>query len=692
MSYRLGVDVGGTFTDIVALDRSGRLALTKVPSTPRNLLDGIAAATTKVLELAGAAPADVERFIHGTTVATNAILERRGARAGLLTTEGFRDLLEIGRLRLSRLYDLDFERPSPLVPRRWRREIRERMNHRGEVVTPLDRDSAAAAIDRLLAEGVESIAVCFLHAYANPAHEAAVGAMIRERAPQVALTLSSEILPEMREFERTSTAVTNAYVMPVMERYLASLEGELRALDARAPLLIMQSNGGVMTAEGGRQRPVHVIESGPAAGVIATSALARAIGAPNALSIDMGGTTAKASIIEQYEIKRTGEFEIGGTMSQGSRLNKGGGFLLRVPAIDIAEVGAGGGSVVSVDGAGALHVGPRSAGALPGPVCYGQGGTEVTLTDANVTLGYLHPERLPSGLRLDAHRARRALAEQVAGRLGIEVADAAHGVYLLGCAGMARAVRAVTIERGRDPREFTLVAFGGNGPLFAAEMARSLEIGTILVPPAPGVFSALGLLEAEVEHHLVRTFLRPLFGTKPSEIGAAVAEMEQEAESLLRAEGSRAAVEIGRSIDLKYQGQSFELTVPLPASWTDEALRTLAVDFGREHERTYGHQAEGDPIQIVNLRLTARVLRPSDRPAIRLQEDRGARAGDRPAYFGPSHGTIATPVIVRAALDATPRPGPLLVDEYDATTLVPPGCAAHLDPHGNIVIATGGRA
>jgi N-methylhydantoinase A len=257
---------------------------------------------------------------------------------------------------------------------------------------------------------------------------------------------------------------------------------------------------------------------------------------------------------------------------------------------------------------------------------------------------------------------------------------------------MARAVRAVTIERGRDPREFTLVAFGGNGPLFAAEMARSLEIGTILVPPAPGVFSALGLLEAEVEHHLVRTFLRPLFGTKPSEIGAAVVEMEQEAETLLRAEGSRAAVEITRSIDLKYQGQSFELTVPLPAAWTDEALRALAVDFGREHERTYGHQAEGDPIQMVNLRLTARVLRPADRPPIRLREDRAARDGERRAYFGPAHGTIATPVVARAALDAADRPGPLLIDEYDATTLVPPGCAARLDPHGNIVITTGGRA
>jgi N-methylhydantoinase A len=690
MSYRLGVDVGGTFTDLVLVSPGGVARTRKVLSTTVNYAEAIVTGIRELSREAGIAPCDIGEIIHGTTVATNAILERRGARAGLLTTEGFRDLLEIGRLRLSRLYDLDFERPTPLVPRRWRREIRERMNHRGEVVTPLDRENAAAAIDRLLAEGVESIAVCFLHAYANPAHEAQVGAMIRERAPGLAFTLSSEILPEMREFERTSTAVTNAYVMPVMGRYITSLEGELRALEATAPLLIMQSNGGVMTAEGGRRRPVHVIESGPAAGVIATAALARAIGAPNALSIDMGGTTAKASIIEGYEIKRTGEFEIGGTMSQGSRLNKGGGFLLRVPAIDIAEVGAGGGSIVSVDGAGALHVGPRSAGAVPGPVCYDQGGLEVTLTDANVALGYLHPERLPSGLRLDAEKARRAVAEQIAAPLGIDVSDAAHGVYLLGCAGMARAVRAVTIERGRDPRDFTLIAFGGNGPLFAAEMARSLEIGTILIPPAPGVFSAIGLLEAELEHHLVKTFLRPLFGTKPSEISAAVAELERDAEALLSDEGHRAQVQIERSVDLKYQGQSFELTVPLPPAWTEEALRELAVSFGREHERTYGHQAEGDPIQMVNLRLTARVRRPADRRPLQLEVDDTARGGERRAYFGPAHGVIATPVLARGELAATPRPGPLLVDEYDATTLVPPGCAARLDAHGNIVITTGG--
>jgi N-methylhydantoinase A len=691
-SYRLGVDVGGTFTDLVLVAPDGRALTRKVLSTTANYAEAIINGTTALLAEAGLLPAAVGDVIHGTTVATNAILERRGARTGLITTAGFRDLLEIGRLRLARLYDLDFERPAPLVSRRLRLEVGERMTHVGEVVTALDRASVEQAVDRLAGEGVESIAVCLLHAYANPAHEQAVGAIVRARAPGLALTLSSDILPEMREFERTSTAVTNAYVMPVMARYLESLERELGRVGLPGPLLVMQSNGGVMTAEHGRRRPVHVIESGPAAGVIATAALARRIGEGNVISIDMGGTTAKASVIEGFEIKRTGEFEIGGSMSQGSRLYKGSGYLLRVPAIDIAEVGAGGGSIVSVDGAGALHVGPRSAGAVPGPACYGLGGTEATLTDANVCLGYLHPERLPSGLTLHADRARRVVSEQVGVPLGLGLSEAAHGVYLLGCAGMARAVRAVTIERGRDPQEFTLIAFGGNGPLFAAEMARSLEIATVLVPPAPGVWSALGLLEAEMEHHLVRTFLRPLAGLEPRDLVEALASLEREAESLLSAQGYGAdRVEIERSADLKYQGQSFELAVPLgPAAIGIDAISRLAEAFDKEHERTYGHKAEGDPIQIVNLRLTARVRRVTDvRRETRFIPGERARGGEREAYFGPGPGVIRTPVVGREDLDERPRPGPLLIDEYDATTLVPPGCPAHLDAHGNIVIDTG---
>jgi N-methylhydantoinase A len=687
--YRLGIDVGGTFTDLVLLAPDGRAVTRKALSTPPNYAEGILAGVRALLGDVGAAPAAVDEVVHGTTVATNAILEHRGARTGLLTTAGFRDVLEIRRLRMPRLYDLDFERPAPLVPRRWRREVEERMSAGGEIVRPLDRPSALAAIERLLAEGVESIAICLLHAYANPAHEQALAALVRERAPGAFLTQSSEILPEIREFERASTTVANAYVMPLMDRYLGRLEADLTALGAAGALLVMQSNGGIMTAAGARARPVHVIESGPAAGVIATAALARRLGAPNVISIDMGGTTAKASVIEGGQLTRTGECEIGGSVSQGSRLNRGGGYLLRVPAIDIAEVGAGGGSIVTVDAGGALHVGPRSAGAVPGPVCYDLGGTEVTLTDANVCLGYLHPERLPSGLALDAGRAREALEAQVARPLGLRWREAAHGVHLLGCAGMARAVRAVTIERGRDPRDFALVAFGGNGPLFAGEMARSLEIGRVLVPPAPGVFSAVGLLEAEVEHHLVRTFLRPLAAVKPGELAATLADLEREAEALLRAERHAGPVAIERAADLKYQGQSFELTVPVLPAWpAEEVPRRLAEAFGQEHERTWGHRAVSDPIQVVNLRLTARAASDRGRTAMRPAAAATPPGGTREAYFGPAHGLCPTPVIARADLDGTPRPGPLLVEEYDATTLVPPGCRAWRDPWDNVVITT----
>src|SRR6516164_4694212 len=594
---RLGVDVGGTFTDLVLVTQDGRVVTRKVLSTSSNYAEAIFAGIRDVLEEAGIAGDSVKELIHGTTIATNAIIERRGARTGLVTTEGFRDLLEIGRLRLMRLYDMDQERPPPLVRRRWRFEVAERLDHRGEVIHPLDRASLERAIAGIVAENLEAVAVCLIHAYANPAHERAVAASIRERLPKVYLTLSSDVLPEIREFERTSTTVANAYVMPLLDRYLSTLETGLETFDIRAPLLTMQSNGGVMTAARARARPVQLIESGPAAGVIGTAAMARRLGVANVISLDMGGTTTKASVIEEYEIRRSSEFEVGGPISRGSRLNKGGGYLLRTPAIDIAEVGAGGGSILAVDVAGALHVGPHSAGAVPGPVCYGNDGTAATLTDANVTLGYLAQDRLPSGLRLDAAKARGAISAQISSALGLPLEEAAYGAYLVGCAGIARAVRAVTIERGRDPRDFTLIAFGGNGPLFAAEMARTLEIGTVLVPPAPGVFSAVGLLEAELEHHLVRTLNAPLAELTEDDVESAFEALAEEARSLMRE-----PVVIDRAVDAKYAGQSFELTIQLPGPRAPVAA--IAEAFAREHERTYGHRADADPVQIVNVGLS----------------------------------------------------------------------------------------
>ncbi|MBV9378888.1 MAG: hydantoinase/oxoprolinase family protein [Alphaproteobacteria bacterium] len=685
---RLGVDVGGTFTDIVLVTEAGRVASRKVLSTTGNYAEAIFRSIHDVFQEAGISGACVKELIRGTTVATNAIIERRGARTGLVTTEGFRDLLEIGRLRLMRLYDMDQERPAPLVRRRWRFEVAERLDHRGGVIRALERNTLDRAIAGIAEEKIESVAVCLVHAYANPAHERAVAAAIRERLPEIYLTVSSEVLPEIREFERTSTTVANAYVMPILDRYLSTLEAGIGGVGITAPLLTMQSNGGVMTVARARTRPVQLIESGPAAGVIAASAMARWVGIPNIVSLDMGGTTAKASVTEEYEIRRSSEFEIGGPISRGSRLNKGGGYLLRTPAIDIAEVGAGGGSIVSLDGAGALHVGPQSAGAVPGPVCYDNGGTAATLTDANVALGYLAQDRLPSGLRLDAAKARSAIAAQVAAPLELSLEEAAYGAYLVGCSGIARAVRAVTIERGRDARDFTLIAFGGNGPLFAAELARTLEIGCVLVPPAPGVFSAVGLLEAEVEHHLVRTLNAPLAELTDDFVASAFQALADEARELMREAPS---VEIERSVDAKYAGQSFELTIPLPD--TNPPATAIEELFGREHERTYGHRAEGDPVQIVNIRIVARM--PRNRHPSALPRGAGAArrrfgGGKREAYFGGHFGGLATPILDRFDLtNAEPRCGPLLIDEYDATTLVPPGCSAVLDQFGNIVIRVG---
>lgn len=685
---RLGVDVGGTFTDLVLATEDGRIASRKVLSTSGNYAEAILGGIRDVLAEAGIAGDRVEELIHGTTVATNAIIERRGARTGLVTTEGFRDLLEIGRLRLMRLYDMDQERPAPLVRRRWRFEVAERLDHRGEVIRPLDRDSLAQAIAGIAAESIQSVAVCLIHAYANPAHERAVAAAIRERLPEIYLTVSSEVLPEIREFERTSTTVANAYVMPILDRYLSSLETGLGAFGIRAPLLTMQSNGGVTTASRARARPVQLIESGPAAGVIAAAAMARRVGIANVVSLDMGGTTAKASVVEDYEIRRSSEFEVGGPISRGSRLNKGGGYLLRTPAIDIAEVGAGGGSVINLDDAGALHVGPHSAGAVPGPVCYDNGGTAATLTDANIALGYLSQDWLPSGLRLDAAKARSAIAAQVASPLGLPLEEAAYGAFLVGCAGIARAVRAVTIERGRDPRDFTLIAFGGNGPLFAAEMARTLEIGNVLVPPAPGVFSAVGLLEAELEHHLVRTLNAPLAQLTDDLVERAFQALADEARGLI---GEAASLEIERAVDAKYAGQSFELTIPLPGPKTPATV--IAEIFAREHERSYGHRTDRDPVQIVNIRIVARIPRDGLRsalPQVATSAKERFGGGKRKAYFGQHYGTLATPILDRLDLArAKPRYGPLLIDEYDATTLVPPGCSARLDGFDNIVIRIG---
>ena len=701
--YRVGVDIGGTFTDIVFLDAGGRVHTRKVSSSVEDYAQAIARGLGRMFEETGLAGPDVAEVRHGTTVASNAILENKGALTGLVTTRGFRDVLELRNLRMPRLYDLAWEKPPELVERYLRVEVDERIDARGAVVRPLARADAEAAVDRLVAEGVEAIAVCLLNSFENPAHELLLKEVLAERASHLVHCISYEVLPEVKEYERTSTTVVNACVMPTVARYLESLRRELADASVSAPVMLMQSNGGLTTVEDAIRRPCNIIESGPAGGVVGAQALARKAGLPDVITLDMGGTTAKASLVEGGEYTRSLEYSVGGGIMQGSRLLTGAGYLIKAPAIDLAEVGAGGGSIVRVDAGGSMQCGPESAGAAPGPVCYGRGGEAPTITDANVVLGYLNPDHLVGGeLEIDAERCRRVFEERVARPLGLALAHAAYGAHRIAASNMIRAIRSVSSERGRDPRRYAMFAFGGNGPLFAGTMAAALHMKRILVPPAPGLFSAFGLLYADVEHHYSRTFRRVLTEADPAEIDRAWRALEEEGRGQLAREGFPAGrMRFRRTASLHYRGQIYELNVaapPVDGAAADRAwLDRLAEAFGAEHERTYGHRAgPEEPVELVNMMVVAEGLpdAPAVPDALHLDRARGgaeaagsAGSGSRNAYFGPGTGWIETPVVGRPDLgEGVAAAGPLIVEEYDATCLVPPGARASLDGYGSILI------
>jgi N-methylhydantoinase A len=690
--FRVGVDIGGTFTDIVLLGQDGTIHTKKVSSSVDNYARAIIDGVSQVFRDTDLDGTSIEEVLHATTVASNAILELKGAKTGLITTKGFRDILEIRTLRMPRLYDLTWQKPPPLVERYLRVVVDERVNVQGGVDRGLDRADAEAAADKLLAEGVEAIAVCLLNSFANPVHELMIKEIIKRRAPDLPCCISFEVLPEIKEYERTSTTVINTYIMPIVAHYLATLRQELASQGIGASLLLMQSNGGLTTADAALKTPMHIIESGPAAGVIGAQALARALALPNIITFDMGGTTAKASIVEGGEVARSLEYQVGGGIMMGSRLLTGAGYLLKVPAIDLAEVGAGGGSIVWIDAGGSLQVGPHSAGAFPGPLCYDLGGTEPTITDANVMLGYINPDYLVGGaLKLNADKARRVFEETIAKPLGLSPAHAAYGAHQIAASNMIRAIKAVSTERGRDPRDYALFAFGGNGPLFAAGMAEALQMTRIVVPPSPGLFSAFGLLYADVEHHYSRTFRRLLRTADPRELGEAWDQLVREAVEQLAADGfSPEQRRIRRAANMHYQGQTFELTVPVPeGTLGTKALTDLAEAFGQEHERTYGHRAgPEEPVELVNIQVVGRGIPAHPRVPDRLSPARRDERDGLPlrqAYFGPQVGWLETPVWRRADL-ATPREGPCIVEEYDATCVIPPKAKAVLDAYGNIIL------
>jgi len=664
---RVGVDVGGTFTDVVFHADDGRAVVRKLLSTPPDYDRAVVDAVDQ-LSLDEQTAAIVE-VVHGTTVATNAVLERRGSRTALVTTKGFRDVLELRRLRVPHMYDLFWRKPPPLVPRHLRFELDERVLADGTVERPFDEAEAHELAGWLRNAGAESIAVCLLHAYLYPAHEEQLGVILRAQLPHAFVSLSSEILREQREYERSATTVVNAYVRPLMADYIERIRKGLDAREIRAPLRIMQSSGGVMTSSDAAARPVFALESGPAAGVVAALEIARRLGFPNVISLDMGGTTAKASLIEQGALARAREYEVGGSLSVGSRLLRGSGELLRIPTIDIAEIGAGGGSIAWLDPAGGLQVGPRSAGAAPGPACYGGGGNEPTVTDANVVLGYMPAGDVAQGeISISSDLAERAV-QDLAEPLALSTIECARGIHAIANARMTRALRAVSSERGRDPQDFALVAYGGAGPIHATGLAEELGCETVVVPALAGLFSSLGLLFARPELHDVRTCQLDARAVDSEGADAIYHELE---DHLISAAGERAVVEWVRTADLRYSGQSWEIEVPF-----DDSIAELVERFEDEHERLYGVRGQpGSPIEIRALRLTA-LGSPSAAGTLRLDNATFRSTTARHADFGDGRHDVR--VVTRGSIGDLPEAGPLFIDEYDTTVVVPPGWAVSRD-------------
>ncbi|MGA7431785.1 MAG: hydantoinase/oxoprolinase family protein, partial [Xanthobacteraceae bacterium] len=624
---RVAVDIGGTFTDIVLMSPDGVLSESKVSTTPddpsRAVVDGLLA----LLRELRIAPGDVVEILHGTTVGSNTILQKSGAKTGLITTRGFRDVLEIGRIRMPEMFDLTWSKPTPLVPRRHRVEIDERIAADGSVVKPLDEPSLERAVEQLVSDGIEAVAICFINSYRNAAHERQAEAFIKSRHPDLPVSASYAVLPEIKEYERTSTTVVNAYLLSAMRDYLDRLEIGLHRIGVSAPIMVMTSNGGMLTARGAAEKPVMVVASGPAGGVIGGVRLGQALDLPNLIVFDMGGTTAKAVIVENGRPSMTSEYEFRDGMSTSSRFIKAGGYMLKVPAIDLAEVGAGGGSLAGVDAGGLLKVGPESAGANPGPACYGLGNARPTVTDANVLLGFINPLALAGGrLAIDRSLSERAIREHVAQPLGISVEDAAHGIRAVANSAMARAIRAVSVERGLDPRDFTVVAMGGNGGIHALDVARQLGIGRVIVPALSGVFSAVGMLSTDLAHSSVRMLSRALADMTVLELRAVMAELAGELTALLRRDGyADGRIALDWEADLRHEGQASELTIAFKDA--GDSVAALRDGFLAEYLKTYGYRDES-PIELVKIRLTARGLRERrlDFSAIQIEAQAAAKS------------------------------------------------------------------
>ena len=682
---RLAVDIGGTFTDVVVFDEDKKsLALTKALSTPAELAKGVQEGITKT-----AIPLEaVSSLIHGSTVVVNAIIERTGAKTALVTTKGFRDVYEIGRINRPESFNPRFRKHRPLVPREDIFEVSERMLADGSVRTPLDEQEARAVARIIREEGFQAAAVLFLHSYRAPEHEVRMCEILREADPNLFVSASHELSREYREYERTSTVAANAYVGPKVSQYLGDLERRLRGSGFAGNLMIMQSNGGLSDVELARRQCIQMMESGPAAGVVGTMALCETLDLEAAIAFDMGGTTAKASVIRRGEPSLSPDYFIGGYNE---------GLAVRIPVLDIVEVGTGGGSIGWLDEGGGLHVGPRSAGAEPGPASYGRGGTEPTVTDANVILGRLSPERFLGGeMRLNRNAAESALRERLAHPLGVNLERAASGMLQVATSAMANVVRHVTLERGLDPRDFTLVAYGGGGPLHASSVAKELSIRTIIIPQAPGHFSAVGMLMADFRRDYVQTLFARMDDLEMAELEDEFKKLEAEGRKALEASGiPRERIVFERAADMRYVGQEHAVAVRVPAAVGDETARAeIKKLFDDAHELRYSHSAPGESADIVSLRVSAigRLGKP-EFPRIPPGDPApppAARRGTRSVIFEAS-GALEAAVFDRTKLlQGNMIPGPAIIEEAASTTVVEPGDTVTVNAYGHLVMQLGG--
>ena len=681
---RVGIDIGGTFTDISAIDEaSGDVSHHKVLTTSRHPAEAV----FEALDLGGIRLDQVSFLSHGTTLAINAVVERTGARTGIVTTEGFRDILELRRGARTHLADPLAEQPYCFVPGRWRVGVKERIAWDNAILEPLVEEDLKSKLEYLVKQGVESVAVCFLNSYTNPVHERRAGQILQSHFPGMYYTLSSDLVAEINEYERTSTAALNAYIHPVIHRYLSEMEGQFTERGLEVDLHLMQSNGGIITAAEAARHPMTILESGPAAGVIAAAYLGQLIDVGNLITFDMGGTTSKASVIEAGQPLTTVEFEI------FEEPNKpGSGWPIRIPMIDIVEAGIGGGSIAGVDAGGIVQVGPESAGAEPGPVCYDRGGTDPTVTDANAVLGRLGG-LVGGALPLNVEAAREAVDEKIARVVGLSVEEAAAGILEIADSKAADILRVLTISRGRDPRDFSLLAYGGAGPMEAAYIASQLGLSQAIVPLIPGTFSALGLLTSDLIHDAVRTNVTQLDKADLARVTSLYAEMESDLCEALRRqkvdETDTESVRILRTADIRYKGQFHMINVPVPPGpLSEQTLREVGEEFEKEHLRLYTFQSEGDPLELVNLRVRAIGEVPRT-PAKRIKpgDAQSALKGTREVYFRETSGYLPCRVYDREQLgEGSTMEGPAIVEEPTSTTLVPPEFTATVDGYGNIFI------